>query len=195
MSTNEQDHPQNPATEENAELPEGVVDTADGGGQQPEPASQQQEQVTVEDLQAQVASLKEELLRSHADMQNLRRRVERDVENAHKYALEKMVGELVSVVDNLERATAAIDRGNEQLTPVGEGVELTLKGLLDVLRKFNVEQVDPVGQPFDPDKHQAMTMVPNPELAPNTVMEVFQKGYLLNGRLVRPAMVVVSRAQ
>jgi molecular chaperone GrpE len=146
-----------------------------------------------EDLAAEVARLKEEVLRAHADMQNLRRRVDRDVENAHKYALEKFVKDLVAVVDNLERATASIDPENEHTKAVGEGVELTLKSLLDVLRRFNVEQVNPEGEAFDPDRHQAMTMVPNPELAPNTVMDVFQKGYLLNGRLVRPAMVVVSK--
>jgi len=144
-------------------------------------------------LKAEIETLKEELLRTHADMQNLRRRVDRDVENAHKYALEKFVRELVSVVDNLERATASIDVDDEAFNAVGEGVELTLKGLLDVLGKFNVEKVDPAGETFDPEKHQAMTMVPNPEVAANTVIEVFQKGYLLNGRLIRPAMVVVSQ--
>jgi molecular chaperone GrpE len=152
-------------------------------------------QPSVEELQAEVASLKEQLLLLHADMQNLRRRAERDVENAHKYALDKFVGDLVAVVDNLERATAAIDPDIQEMTALGEGVQLTLKNFLDVLRRFNVEQVDPKGEPFDPDKHQAMTMVPNPELAPNTVMDVFQKGYLLNGRLVRPAMVVVSKPE
>ena len=152
-------------------------------------------QLSVETLQEEVAALKEQLLLVHADMQNLRRRAERDVENAHKYALDKFVGDLVTVVDNLERATAAIDPEVKEMTALGEGVQLTLKNFLDVLRRFNVEQVDPRGEPFDPDKHQAMTMVPNSELAPNTVMEVFQKGYLLNGRLVRPAMVVVSKAE
>jgi Molecular chaperone GrpE (heat shock protein) len=149
---------------------------------------------SVEDLQAEVASLKEEVLRTHADMQNLRRRVERDVENAHKYALDKFVGDLLSVVDNLERATSSIDPEEEATKAVGEGVELTLKSFLDVLRRFNVEQLDPKGETFNPDQHQAMTMVPNPDVAPNTVLDVFQKGYLLNGRLVRPAMVVVSKA-
>ena len=151
------------------------------------------QQGDVEALQREVDTLKDELLRTHADMQNLRRRVDRDVEHAHKYALEKFVGELVSVVDNLERAISAIDSENREMDAVGEGVELTLKSFLDVLNKFNVEQVNPEGQPFDPDKHQAMTMVPNPDVEPNTVLEVYQKGYLLNGRLVRPAMVVVSQ--
>lgn len=149
---------------------------------------------SVAQLQGEISSLREEVLRVHADMQNLRRRAERDVENAHKYALDKFVSDLVSVVDNLERAIAVIDPEVKEISALGEGVQLTLKNFLDVLRRFNVEQVDPKGQPFDPEKHQAMTMVPNAELAPNTVLEVFQKGYLLNGRLVRPAMVVVTRA-
>jgi molecular chaperone GrpE len=144
-------------------------------------------------LQAEVDDLKEKLLMAHAEMQNVRRRAERDVENAHKYALDKFVGDLVAVVDNLERALAAIDTDNEAMNAVNEGIELTLKNFLDVLKRHKVEQLDPKGQPFDPEKHQAMTMVPNPEVAANTVIDVFQKGYLLNGRLVRPAMVVVSR--
>jgi len=145
-------------------------------------------------LEKKIARLQEDVLRSHADMENLRRRAERDVANAHKFALEKFVGELVNVVDNLERATATIDPANDACKAVGEGVELTLKGLLDTLKRFQVEQIDPRGKAFNPEFHQAMTMVPHPDLAPNTVIEVFQKGYLLNGRLVRPAMVVVSRS-
>ena len=147
----------------------------------------------VEALQKEIDTLRDELLRTHADMQNLRRRVDRDVENAHKYALEKFVGELLPVVDNLERATAAIDSESADMGAVGEGVQLTLKSFLDVLHKFNVEPINPEGEPFDPDRHQAMSMVPSPEVKPNTVIEVFQKGYLLNGRLVRPAMVVVAK--
>lgn len=172
-----------------------TVDTArNDAAEQPEPRAEQSAETSLEQLQAEVNSLREEVLRAHADMQNLRRRAERDVENAHKYALDKFVGDLVSVVDNLERATAAIDPEVKEVSALGEGVQLTLKSFLDVLRRFNVEQVDPRGQPFDPEKHQAMTMVPNADLAPNTVVDVFQKGYLLNGRLVRPAMVVVTKA-
>ena len=140
-----------------------------------------------------VAALREKLLLAHADMQNLRRRVERDVENAHKFALEKFVGDLVPVVDNLERALATVDRANDATAAVAEGVELTLKSFLDVLRRFNVEQLDPKGEPFNPEHHEAMAAVPSADAAPNTVIDVFQKGYLLNGRLVRPAMVVVAR--
>ena len=128
-----------------------------------------------------------------ADAQNSRRRAEKDIESAHKYALEKFAGELLAVVDNLDRAMAAADTTNEALKPLLEGVELTHKQLVDVLKKFNVMQIDPQGEPFDPQLHQAMTMVESPDAEPNTVIDVMQKGYQLNGRLLRPAMVVVSK--
>lgn len=147
---------------------------------------------SVDSASEEIAALKEKLLMAHADMQNLRRRAERDVENAHKFALERFVGDLLPVVDNLERALASAAGGNDVLKGVVEGVELTLKSFLDVLRRFQVEQVNPVGESFNPERHEAMAMVPNPEVPANSVIEVFQKGYLLNGRLVRPAMVVVS---
>ena len=98
------------------------------------------------------------------------------------------------MVDNLERALDAIDTDNESQKAVSEGVDLTLKNFLDVLIQFNIESVDPGGEPFDADFHQAVSMVANPDVEPNTVLEVFQKGYRLNGRLMRPAMVVVSTA-
>ena len=145
-----------------------------------------------DELRQQVAHANEQLLRVQAEMQNVRRRVERDVENAHKYALEKFATELLSVVDNLERALAAIDTEDESQKSVAEGIELTLKTFIDVLAKFNVETVEPEGQPFDADLHQAVSTVPNGDVEPNTVVDVFQKGYTLNGRLIRPAMVVVS---
>jgi molecular chaperone GrpE len=116
------------------------------------------------------------------------------VEKARKFALEKFVADLLPVADNLERAIAAGDPEDETQKAVLEGVALTLKSLQDTLKKYKVEMVDPAGEPFDPQLHQAMTMVPNPDMEPNTVMDVFQKGYTLNGRLVRPAMVVVSSA-
>lgn len=145
-------------------------------------------------LQEELIAAKDQSLRTQAEMQNLRRRSERDVENAHKYALEKFVGELLPVVDNLERALQAIDQNDESLKALTEGVELTLKSFQDVLVRYKVEPVDPKGQPFDPEFHQAMSMLEMPEEVPNTVVDVFQKGYTLNGRLVRPAMVVVAKA-
>ncbi|MBL4781303.1 MAG: nucleotide exchange factor GrpE [Porticoccaceae bacterium] len=136
---------------------------------------------------------KDQTLRTQAEMQNLRRRVDRDVENAHKFALEKFVGELLPVVDNMERALEALAVDDENLSAAREGIELTLKSFLGVLDGHKVKQVEPKGEAFNPDFHQAISMVPNPDVAPNTVLEVFQKGYTLNDRLVRPAMVVVSK--
>ncbi len=148
----------------------------------------------VESLNEQIAALKEQALRSNAEAQNARRRAEQDVEKARKFALEKFVNELLPVADNLERALAAGDVDDESQKAVLEGVALTHKSLLDTLKKFQVEPVDPDGEPFDPQLHQAMSMVPSPDVEPNTVLTVFQKGYTLYGRLVRPAMVVVSSA-
>ena len=147
----------------------------------------------IDELQLALDSARDQGLRTAAEMQNLRRRAERDVETAHKYALEKFVAALLPVVDNLERALAAIDPDNAVVRPLGEGVELTHKSLLDVLRQHGVQIVDPAGQGFDPALHQAVAMVPHPELAANQVVEVLQKGYTLSERLVRPAMVVVSQ--
>lgn len=159
------------------------------------------EQDEVEALRDKVTALtgameaaKEQVLRSQAEAQNARRRAEQDVEKAHKFGQEKLLGDLLPVVDNLERALASIDTQDQAFKPVTEGIELTLKSFVDVLAKYKVEPVNPQGEPFDPQLHQAMTMVPNPDVEPNTVIDVFQKGYTLNGRLVRPAMVVVSKA-
>lgn len=146
----------------------------------------------VEELQQKLSALGEQLLREQAEMQNVRRRAQRDIESAHKYALEKFATELLSVVDNLERAIDAIDADDESQKSVAEGLELTLKSFSEVLAKYNVEAVEPQGQPFDADLHQAVSTVPNKDVEPNTVINVFQKGYTLNGRLIRPAMVVVS---
>lgn len=158
-------------------------------------------EVSIEALQSQLASLtaamesaKEQVLRSQADVQNTRRRAEQDVEKAHKFGLEKMVNDLLPVVDNLERALAAIDPANDALKPIAEGIQLTYKSFIDSLARHQVAVVDPQGEPFDPNLHQAVSVVPNPEVEPNSVLNVFQKGYTLHGRLVRPAMVVVAKA-
>jgi molecular chaperone GrpE len=147
----------------------------------------------IDAMQQQVNQANEQLLRVQAEMQNVRRRAERDVENAHKFALEKFATELLSVVDNLERALSAINNEDESQKPVAQGIELTLKTFIDVLAKFKIEAVEPEGQPFDADLHQAVSTVLNKDVEPNTVIDVFQKGYTLNGRLIRPAMVVVSK--
>ncbi|MDX9874321.1 MAG: nucleotide exchange factor GrpE [Spongiibacteraceae bacterium] len=147
----------------------------------------------LERLQQELTEAREQALRMAAEAQNQRRRAERDIENAHKFALEKFAGALLSVADNLERAIAASSKDDEVVKPLREGVELTLKGLLDVFAQFNIQPVDPAGAPFDPDLHQAMSIQENNEVEPNTVLHVMQKGYTLNGRLLRPAMVVVSK--
>ncbi|MDE0840988.1 MAG: nucleotide exchange factor GrpE [Porticoccaceae bacterium] len=144
--------------------------------------------------QRELIDANEQVLRVQAEMQNVRRRTQRDVENAHKFALDKFVAALLPVVDNLERALSTIDIDDDAQRPVAEGLHLTLKSFVDALTNFKVEQVDPAGQPFDADLHQAVSMLPSVDLEPNTVIDVFQKGYTLHGRLVRPAMVTVSKA-
>lgn len=138
---------------------------------------------------------KDEVLRVQAEMQNLRRRTELDVEKAHKFGQEKLSSELLGVMDNLERTIqVSTDQENESVKVLLQGVELTLKSFVDCFRKFNIEQIDPLGAPFDPQQHQAMMMQENPKVEPGTVTAVMQKGYLLHGRVIRPAMVVVARA-
>ncbi|MEQ9210476.1 MAG: nucleotide exchange factor GrpE [Pseudomonadales bacterium] len=148
----------------------------------------------IEELQNQLEKAKEDVLRAQAEAMNIRRRAEADVEKARKYALERFVGDLLPVVDNLERALAVVDAEDSAMKAVIEGIELTRKSFLDTLEKNQVKSINPEGEPFNPEEHQAMTMVPNPDVEPNTVLEVFQKGYSLNGRLIRPAMVVVSKS-
>ena len=148
-----------------------------------------------EAVNAALAEQRESVLRAQAEVQNMRRRCEADVEKAHKFALEKFSNELLPVLDNLERALGAVpDAQKEQVKALYEGVELTMKGFLESLAKFNIKPVNPHGEPFDPQFHQAIAQVPNPAVAPNTVIEVMQKGYTLNGRVLRAAMVVVSKA-
>lgn len=168
-----------------------------------EPQEQQEggTELSIETLQAQLATLataydsaKEQALRAQAEAQNARRRAEQDVEKAHKFGLEKMVNDLLPVVDNLERALAAIDTSDEAMKAVVEGIQLTHKSFVDALARHQVLAVSPEGEPFDPNLHQAVSAVPNPDVEPNTVLNCFQKGYTLFGRLVRPAMVVVSKA-
>lgn len=143
----------------------------------------------VESLQTELQDAKDQMLRAAAEAQNVRRRAEADVEKAHKFALEKFAKELLPVVDSLEKATEALGEVEESQK---EGVEMTLKLFQDVIGKFNIKQVDPMGETFDPQYHEAMSMVPNPDLPANSVMDVLQKGYTLNDRLLRPAMVVVT---
>jgi molecular chaperone GrpE len=131
-------------------------------------------------------------VRAQADLENLRRRHEVDLDKARKFALNGFVESLLPVIDSMELGLAAADDSADVAT-LREGSELTLKLLLDALGKFNVEVVNPEGEPFNPELHQAMSMQPRDDVPPNTVVAVVQKGYLLNGRLVRPAMVMVSQ--
>ncbi|MBK1672343.1 nucleotide exchange factor GrpE [Ectothiorhodospira shaposhnikovii] len=147
----------------------------------------------LEDAQKQAQEHWDKLVRAQAELDNLRKRMSRDVENAHKYALERFAGELLPVKDSLEMGLDAA-RSEADLNKIREGTELTLKMLEQVMAKQGIEMVDPAGQRFDPERHQAMSMQENAELEPNTVMAVLQKGYALNDRLLRPAMVIVSKA-
>ena len=170
---------------------------ADAGEPEPEAFEEAAEPLSAEEaaqLQEEVAAARDTVLRAQAEMQNTKRRAEQDVEKARKFALEGFARELLPVVDNLERALESAAGDDEAIKPIAEGVELTLKSFLDALRKFHVEIVDPQGEPFDPELHQALSSVENPEVEPNNVVAVMQKGYTLNGRLVRPALVMVSKS-
>lgn len=170
-------------------------------GEVVEPGAAEETEVSLiqqlEESRAEVDALKKELVelkpRAQAEIQNIRRRAEQDVEKAHKFGLEKFATELLPVVDSLERAIEASQGDEEKVKAIREGVEMTLGLFLSSLEKFNVEQLNPQGEVFNPEHHQAMSMVPAEGVEPNTVVTVVQKGYLLNGRLVRPAMVMVAK--
>ena len=159
------------------------------------------EEISVELLQKQLKQAEkkaeenwDKAVRTLAEMENLKRRTQKDLENAHKYGLEKFSKELLSVIDSLELGIQASTSDNPEVVALREGSELTIKQFESVFAKFNIEALDPTGQTFNPELHQAMTMQPSADVEPNTVLNVFQKGYVLNGRLIRPAMVVVSQA-
>ena len=134
-------------------------------------------------------------LRAQAEIENVRRRTEMDIEKAHKFALEKFANELLPVIDSLERALELANKEDEKSASMVEGIELTLKSLLGAVRKFGVEVVGETGVPFNPEVHQAMSMMESEDIEPNHVMMVMQRGYTLNGRLLRPAMVAVAKAK
>ncbi len=207
MAEQDQEQPevevQGEQVQSQAEAADSVAESgvSEGGGEGGEEGESPSGELSLEEMVAQlqedVAEAKDAAMRAQADAQNIQRRAEQDVEKARKFALERFCSELLPVADNLERALeaaaiAAID--DEIVKPIAEGVELTLKSFRDAMKKFNIEVVDPQGEPFDPQLHQAMSMVENNEMEPNTVIAVMQKGYTLNGRLVRPAMVMVSKA-
>ncbi len=163
----------------------------------------------LEALKAELASVKERLviaekkaeenyelaLRTKAEADNIKRRTESDVNNARKFSIEKFAQELLPVMDSLELGLVAVNEENATVEKFREGSEMTVKMFLTAIEKFGVKVIDPEGEKFNPDFHQAMSMLPSADLPPNTVMNVFQKGYTLQGRLMRPAMVIVSKAE
>ncbi|VAY02351.1 Protein GrpE [Arsenophonus endosymbiont of Aleurodicus dispersus] len=138
---------------------------------------------------------REVLLRAKAEVENIRRRTEQDVEKGYKFALERFANELLPVIDNLERAIEVVDRKNAESMSMLEGLELTLNSFLAAISKYGIKVLAEKNIPFNPELHQAMKMIDSEEHEPNQVIDVMQKGYTLNGRLLRPAMVVVSKVK
>ncbi|MFT6901193.1 MAG: molecular chaperone GrpE [Colwellia sp.] len=151
-------------------------------------------ELSLSSAQTTIADQKDSVVRAKAEVDNIRRRSAQDVDKARKFALEKFAAEMLVSVDNLERALENIDKEDDSNTAIIEGLELTHQGLIASLEKFGVKGVDPQNEPFNPELHQAMSMQEVPGVAPNTVIAVMQKGYELNGRLIRPAMVMVSKS-
>ncbi|XHY20022.1 Protein GrpE [Vibrio sp. NH-UV-68] len=143
--------------------------------------------------EAKVQEQQDSVLRAKAEVENMRRRSEQEIDKARKFALNKFAEELLPVIDNLERAIQAADTENEAIKPLLEGVELTHKTFADVVSKFGLKEINPEGETFNPELHQAMSIQESPDHEANTVMFVMQKGYELNGRLIRPAMVMVAK--
>ena len=193
--------------EEAASPPDGsrvAADTAEEGAadETPAAANHQTEDVellkaAIEEAQREIASLEDRALRAAAEAENVRRRADRSIENARKFALETFVEDLLPAVDSFERAVEAasdhVEGEGTGASAIAEGIELSLKLLQGAMERQGIAVVDPVGAPFDPNLHEAMTMVDNAEVEPGSVVDVFQKGYTVNGRLVRPARVIVAR--
>ncbi|NBC47665.1 MAG: nucleotide exchange factor GrpE [Gammaproteobacteria bacterium] len=165
--------------------------TSDSEAAEPDPAELT---MLLEDARAKADDAHNQALRMRAEMENMGRRQAKELENAHKFALEGFIKELLQVRDSLELGKAAAESPDADVGKLREGTELTLKLLSDVMTKFGVERIEPEGEPFNPDYHQAMSMQPRSDVPPNTVVNVVQSGYTLNGRLVRPALVMVSQA-
>ncbi|MCW8807245.1 MAG: nucleotide exchange factor GrpE [Rhodanobacter sp.] len=147
-------------------------------------------QAKVAELEASNAELRETVLREHAELENQRRRLHRDLEQARRFANERLLNELLPVYDGLEGGLAT--EGGD-LASMREGISLTLKSLLKVAENHGMLQIDPIGKPLDPERHHAVSMVDAPGTAPGTVVTVLQKGYVLNDRLLRPALVAVAK--
>ncbi|MBP2167939.1 molecular chaperone GrpE [Erwinia toletana] len=192
MSSKEQNTPNEQVSDE-IEMEQGQNQDAETTNEV-DPRDERIAQLEAELAQSQ-GGVREAQLRAQAEIENIRRRTELDVEKAHKFALEKFANELLPVIDSLERALELADKANPELTAMIEGIELTLKSLLGAVRKYGVEVVNETNVPFNPDVHQAMSMMESEDVAPNHVMLVMQSGYTLNGRLLRPAMVAVAKAK
>lgn len=195
MTNNEQSTPEAPHGEG---ATEGVVEEGASGDASREAPSHEELTLLLEDARAKADEHWDQVLRTNAELENLRRRARQDVENAHKYALEKFARELLPVKDSLEMGLAAAEGESdpaEAVKQLREGTELTLKMLNAAMEKAGITEINPVGEAFDPELHQAMSMQESEEYAPNTVMAVMQKGYRLHDRLIRPAMVVVAKAK
>ncbi|MCF4994236.1 nucleotide exchange factor GrpE [Pseudomonas syringae] len=173
---------------------EQTVETQNPEANQASEASGDDLATRVQVLEEQLAAAQDQSLRVAADLQNVRRRADQDVEKAHKFALEKFASDLLPIVDSLERGLELSNPDDESIRPMREGIELTLKMFHDTLKRYQLEAIDPHGEPFNAVQHQAMAMQESADVEPNSVLKVFQKGYQLNGRLLRPAMVVVSKA-
>lgn len=202
MSENKQTEEQMNAAHdnENAQEENQTAQSAAEESQAADEALEQAQDKVETDLAALLAEAKAEAekhkdmaLRIQADMENLRRRTRMDVESAHKFALEKFVNALLPAMDSMEMGMDAATKEGASVESIREGVEMTFKQLLDVMQEFNVERVDPTGEKFDPQLHEAMTMIPSPDHESNTVVDTIQKGYTLNERLVRAARVVVAQ--
>ena len=191
-----EDNPKQPTEAEEADITAAVaaaMAAAESEGEEPIEALTEPADAVPQDLEAELAAAQDAALRAQADAMNVQRRSEQEIDKARKFALERFCGDLLGVVDNLERAMeSSSDAGGD--AALIEGIELTHKGFMDVLTKYGVVPVDPMGEPYDPETAQAMSMVEQPDAEPNTVVAVMQKGYTLNGRLLRPAMVMVSKA-
>ena len=152
--------------------------------------------LALETSEAEIESLKDQALRAAAETENVRKRADRSVANAHKFALERFAGDLLPVIDSFDRAleaATALAADNEAASSTVEGIELSLRLMNETLSRYGIEAIDPVGEPFNPSFHEAMSMVPNPDAEPGSVLQVVQKGYTLNERLVRPARVLVAK--
>lgn len=196
MASPEEEAKQDPE-ETTAEAPESEAEgEAAVETEAPEAAAEPTPEQALEAALEEVAKYREAALRAEAEMQNMQRRTARDVENAHKFGIEKFLQNLLPVADSLEKAIESAEQASsgDAENAIAEGVRLCHKLLIDVMARENVEVIDPIGEPFDPNEHQAMSMVENPNMEPNSVFAVVQKGYKLNGRLVRAAMVMVTKA-